>query len=74
MPSSLLEQVESQESDYAIVQELLMELELIVDSYEQPRERPTDKKEQQEYFSGKKKITLLKARWSLYPTPKILSI
>ncbi|MDF5710231.1 MAG: transposase family protein [Nostoc sp. S4] len=55
MPSSLLEQVESQESDYAIVQELLNEFELIVDSYEQPRERPTENEEQQMYFSGKKR-------------------
>ena len=39
LPSSLLEQVEKQSSDYEIVLELLMEFELIVDSYEQPRER-----------------------------------
>ncbi len=55
LPSSLLEQVESPESDYAIVQELLNEFELIVDSYEQPRERPKDNEEQQTYFSGKKR-------------------
>jgi hypothetical protein len=39
LPSSLLEQVEKQSSDYEVVLELLMEFELIVDSYEQPRER-----------------------------------
>ncbi|WP_157816777.1 HARBI1 family protein [Nostoc flagelliforme] len=38
-----------------IVQELLTEFELIVDSMEQPRERPRDNKEQKKYFSGKKK-------------------
>jgi len=54
-PCSLLEQVEAQESDLQIVQELLTEFELIVDSMEQPRERPGDNKEQKEYFSGKKK-------------------
>jgi len=70
LPSSLLEQVESQESDYAIVQELLMEFELIVDSYEQPRERPTDKKEQQEYFSGKKKNHTLKSQVVSLPNAK----
>ena len=70
LPSSLLEQVESQESDYAIVQELLMEFELIVDSYEQPRERPTDKKEQQEYFSGKKKNHTLKSQVVSLPDAK----
>lgn len=42
LPSSLLEQIESQESDLIIVQQLLTEFELIVDSMEQPRERPGD--------------------------------
>ena len=55
LPSSLLEQVEAQESDLMIVQELLTEFELIVDSMEQPRERPRDHKEQKKHFSGKKK-------------------
>ncbi|AUB43093.1 Mobile element protein (plasmid) [Nostoc flagelliforme CCNUN1] len=55
LPSSLLEQVEAQESEMMIVQELLTEFELIVDSMEQPRERPRDNKEQKKYFSGKKK-------------------
>lgn len=55
LPASMLEQVESSASDYAIVQELLTEFELIVDSMEQPRERPGDNDEQQQYFSGKKK-------------------
>lgn len=55
LPASLLEQVEHQASDYALVQELLTEFQLLVDSMEQPRERPSDNQEQQEYFSGKKK-------------------
>jgi DDE superfamily endonuclease/Helix-turn-helix of DDE superfamily endonuclease len=55
LPSSLIEQVGNQESDLIIVQELLTEFELIVDSMEQPRERPGDDKEQKKYFSGKKK-------------------
>lgn len=55
LPSSLLEQVENQQNDLIIVQELLTEFELIVDSMEQPRERPGDNKEQKKYFSGKKK-------------------
>jgi hypothetical protein len=48
-------QVENQDSDLIIVQELLTEFELIVDSMEQPRERPGDNQEQKKYFSGKKK-------------------
>ena len=38
-----------------IVQKLLTEFELIVDSMEQCRERPGDNEEQKKYFSGKKK-------------------
>lgn len=37
LPASLLEQVEDQASDYEIVQELLTEFRLIVDSMEQLR-------------------------------------
>ncbi len=57
LPASLLEQVKSQPSDYEIVQELLAEFELLVDSTEQPRERPRDYKEQNKFFSRKKKHT-----------------
>ncbi|PSB47287.1 IS5/IS1182 family transposase [Cyanosarcina cf. burmensis CCALA 770] len=70
LPASLLEQVENQESDYAIVQEILTEFKLIVDSYEQPRERPTDNKEQPEYFSGKKKRHTLKSQVISLPLAK----
>jgi hypothetical protein len=38
LPASLLEQVENQTSDSEVVQELLTEFELLVDSTEQPRE------------------------------------
>ncbi|MEG4459115.1 transposase family protein [Microcoleus sp. N9_A1] len=53
LPSSLLEQVKKNASDYEIVQEILTDYELIVDSEEQPRERPSEYEEQ-------KKITLQK--------------
>ena len=53
LPASLLEQVKKNESEYEIVKEVLTEYELIVDSYEQVRERPVDNKEQEKYFSGK---------------------
>lgn len=55
LPASLLEPVEAQASDYELVQELLEEFQLLVDSTEQPRERPESQQEQQQYFSGKKK-------------------
>ena len=53
LPSSLIEQVKKNESDYEVVKEILTEYELIVDSYEQVRERPGDDKEQEKYYSGK---------------------
>ena len=55
LPASLLEQVKNQPSDYEIVQELWAEFELLVDSTEQPRERPGEYKEQKKFYSGKKK-------------------
>lgn len=55
LPASLLEQVEEPASDYEVVQEILTEFQLIVDSMEQSRERPADNHEQREYFSDKKK-------------------
>jgi Helix-turn-helix of DDE superfamily endonuclease/DDE superfamily endonuclease len=53
LPSSLIEQVKKNESDYEIVKEILTDYELIVDSYEQVRERPRDNKEPEKYYSGK---------------------
>lgn len=53
LPSSLIEQVKKNESDYETVKEILTEYELIVDSYEQVRERPGNNKEQEKYYSGK---------------------
>jgi hypothetical protein len=54
LPSSLIEQVKKNASDYEIVKEILTEYELTVDTYEQVRERPGDNEEQEEYYSGKK--------------------
>lgn len=70
MPASLLEQVEKHDSDYAIALELLTEFQLIVDSMEQPRERPSDQKEQEEYFSGKKKQHTFKNQFITLPEGK----
>lgn len=55
LPSSLLEQVKKNPSEEKWVKEILTELELIVDSCEQERERPSSYDEQKKYYSGKKK-------------------
>lgn len=55
LPASLLEQVKKNDSDLEWVLEILTEFELIVDSYEQPIERPTDDQEQKNNYSGKQK-------------------
>ena len=70
LPASLLEQVEHQVSDYALVQELLSQFCLIVDSTEQPRERPRDNQAQQECFSGKKKQHTFKNQLITLPEGK----
>ena len=55
LPSSLLEEVKKNEVEWEVVQELLTEYEVIVDSYEQSRERPGEYDQQKKYYSGKKK-------------------
>ncbi len=55
LPASLLEQVKKNPNEHEWVQEILGELELIVDSCEQPIQRPTDYQEQKKLYSGKKK-------------------
>ncbi|WP_199197308.1 transposase family protein [Chroococcidiopsis sp. CCALA 051] len=41
-----------------------------MDSYEQPRERPTDNKKQQEYFAGKQKRHTFKSQVVSLPLAK----
>ncbi|WP_238360628.1 HARBI1 family protein [Iningainema tapete] len=48
----------------------MTEFQLIVDSMEQPRERPSDQKEQKEYFSGKKKQHTFKNQFIILPSGK----
>jgi hypothetical protein len=67
LPSSLLEQVKKNQADYEIVKELLTEYELIVDSYEQVRERPGSNDEQEKYFSGKKSNHTFKSQIIILP-------
>ncbi|MEH2173919.1 transposase family protein [Nostoc sp.] len=61
LPASLLEQVSNNESDLLFVQEALTNFRLLVDSLEQPIYRDSDQKEQQKYFSGKKRQHTLKS-------------
>lgn len=67
LPASLLEQVRNQTSDSEVVQELLREFELLVDSTEQHRERPGEYKEQKKFFSGKKKQHTFKNQFIILP-------
>jgi hypothetical protein len=67
LPSSLLEQVKKNDSDYEIVKEILTEYELTVDSYEQVRERPKDNNEQEKYYSGKKSNHTFKTQMIIFP-------
>jgi hypothetical protein len=67
LPCSLLEQVKKNAADYEIVKEILTEYELIVDTYEQVRERPGDKDEQEKYFSGKKSNHTFKSQIIVMP-------
>ena len=60
LPCSLLEQVEEKEGDLIIVQEILTNFKLLVDSLEQPIERPYDNDKQKKFYSGKKKQHTLK--------------
>ncbi|MFL9449672.1 transposase family protein [Tolypothrix bouteillei VB521301_2] len=67
LPSSLIEQVKKNESDLMVVQEILTDYELIVDSYEQVRERPKDNKEQEKYYSGKASKHTFKSQMIILP-------
>lgn len=67
LPSSLLEQVKKNAADHAIVKEILTEYELIVDTYEQVRERPGTRDEQEKNFSGKKSNHTFKSQIIVMP-------
>jgi hypothetical protein len=56
LPASLMEQAIKDREELERVKGLLAEYELIVDSWEQPRERPEDNQAQKEYYSGKKRM------------------
>lgn len=70
LPPSWLEQVKKFEGDYEWLQELLSEVQLIVDTSEQARERPRDYQEQKEFYSGKKKNHTRKNQLIVLPEGK----
>lgn len=67
LPASLLEQVGKDEEKLEKILEILQEYELIVDSAEQARERPTDYETQKQYFSGKKQYHSFKNQIIVLP-------
>ena len=62
-----LYQVRKNENEYLWVTEILRELELIVDSTEQPRERPTEYQKQKDYYSGKRSNHTFKCQYIITP-------
>jgi hypothetical protein len=73
LPASLLEQVKKQVSDYEMVQELLTEFELLVDSSEQHTERPGNYQEQKKFSEGQARKNIpLKTSSLFFPKHRIL--
>ena len=70
LPASVLEQVKKNDEDRAWVLEILKDVELIVDSYEQPIQRPTDNEEQKKNYSGKQKRPPKKNQVIVMPSGK----
>lgn len=70
LPASLLEQVKKNDSDLAWTIEILTEFELVVDSYDQPIQRPTDYQEQKKNYSGKQKRHTKKNQVIVMPSGK----
>jgi hypothetical protein len=56
--------------EYEIVQKFVTKYDLIIDSYEQPIERPQDYSEQKKYYSGKKKKHTKKSQLIVFPEGK----
>jgi hypothetical protein len=67
LPASLLEQVNDKPGDLEWVKEILCNYELIVDSTEQPIERPLDKSEQKKFYSGYKRMHTMKGQFIILP-------
>jgi Helix-turn-helix of DDE superfamily endonuclease/DDE superfamily endonuclease len=70
LPASLLEQLENKEGYLMIVQEILTNFKLLVDSLEKPMDRPSGNDEQKKFFSGKKKQHTIKNQMVSLPEGK----
>ncbi len=70
LPCSLLEEWQNSIENNEFVQQLLTSYELLVDSAEQPRERPKDYQEQKKFFSGKKQRHTFKNQFVSLPKGK----
>jgi hypothetical protein len=68
LPASLVEQVKKKENEWLWVEEVLSQVKLVVDSYEQPRERPGEYKEQKKFYSGKQKRHTFKNQIIVMPS------
>ena len=67
LPASLLEEWEKLRADGEFVKDLLTSYQLLVDSAEQPRERPSYYQEQKKFFSGKKRKHTFKNQFISLP-------
>lgn len=67
LPASLLEQVKKKSGEFEWVLEILTQYSLTVDSTEQPIERPSDREEQEKFFSGKQKNHTRKNQFIVLP-------
>ena len=67
LPASLLEQVNDQPGDIEWIKEILCNYELIVDSTEQPIERPLEQECQKKFYSGYKRMHTMKDQLIILP-------
>ena len=70
LPASLLEEFKKKENELEWVKDILAELELIVDTTEQSRERPSEYEKQKNYSEGKKKNHTFKNQVITTPSGK----
>jgi len=71
LPASQMEEVATDEAKYQKLRQSLLGYELIVDSAEQPVQRPVDYQEQKKYYSGKKRCIHLKINLLFYLMARI---
>lgn len=70
LPASMLQEVEFKEGDSEYIKEILTQYELIVDTSEQPRQRPQEKDEQEKFYSGYKHMHAFKNQYITLPGGK----